>query len=258
MSLSSKVSPLSRVYAWFGAIQAEDITLLNDLLAHGVPINVRHPLRHSTALMEAACRGRATTVQWLLEQGAAPGFLGGSPLRTALHWALRHRHWHLAIMLTEAMEHCALTDASGATPLYALCAEATELPENNLYERLATLMIEKGCALDMPDHEGITALHHCVMNDARQMASILLSYSADANVSVPESGVTPLIIAALDKNIEMARLLIRYGANTEVQTREGQKPSCIFPAIAKLTLNPEMSDQDIAASHSTPQDRHIH
>ena len=57
-------SALTRIYAWFAAVTTDDTVLLSDLLAHGMPIDTPHPLRHSTALMEATRLGRAEMVQW--------------------------------------------------------------------------------------------------------------------------------------------------------------------------------------------------
>lgn len=42
---------LTRIYAWFSAINADDHQLLEDLSIHGLPADVLHPLRHTTALM---------------------------------------------------------------------------------------------------------------------------------------------------------------------------------------------------------------
>jgi ankyrin repeat protein len=221
---------LTRVYAWFSAIEQEDMALLEDLLAHGVPVDVSHPLRHTSALMEAARRGRARTVEWLLVHGAAPAFLCGMPLGTPLHSALRRRHWAIAHRLLAAMENAAVMDGYGRTPLHILCMEA-ESHERSITVPLAEAILQKKCPLDALDHEGITALHHCVINDAADMARLLLRNGANANTLIPDSWVSPLAIAALEKNRPMARLLMEYGANPQLTTREGSSPATLWPAI---------------------------
>lgn len=225
---------LSRAYAWFSAIQADDRQLLTDLLAHGVPIDTLHPLRHSTALMEATRLGRTNLVQWLVEQGAAPAFLCGLPMRTALHCALRRHHWDVAELLATHMQSCAVMDVYGATPLHALCSEAASCSDDTILINLTRLFMEKSCPLDALDHEGTTALHHAVLNDSLPLAGALLRFGANPNALIPDSKVSPLTIAALEKNLPMAQLLVHFGANAHVRTREGTSPISIYPAIAPI------------------------
>lgn len=224
--------PLKRIHAWFSAIVAHDTPLLDDLLAHGVPIDVPHPLRHTTALMEATRLGRTETVQWLIERGAAPAFLGGSPARTALHCALKLKRWEIAIMLTQGMNSCAMLDGNGATVLHMLCAASYDQPEPEVLLGLTTVFIGKGCPLDALDQEGTTALHHCVINDQLALAELLLEHSATPDVCIPDSGVSPLHIAALEKNMEMAHLLIYHGANASLPTRDGSTASSLCAQLA--------------------------
>lgn len=225
---------LSRAYAWFAAIQADDTALLSDLLLHGVSIDTLHPLRHSTALMEATRLGRTRLVQWLVEQGAAPAFLCGLPMRTALHCAIRRHHWEIARILATAMPSCAVTDVYGATPLHALSSESASCDSETIMLGLSELFVEKSCPLDALDHEGTTALHHAVLNDATPLVARLLKYGANPNALIPDSKVSPLAIAALEKNTPMAKLLLQYGANPHARTREGTSPLSIFPTMGRF------------------------
>lgn len=241
MNMLHESTPLPRIYAWFAAVLADDTVLLTDLLAHGVPIDAPHPLRHSTALMEATRLGRAGMVQWLLEHGASAAFLCGMPLGTSLHCALRQRRWDIAHILAAAMESCAVMDAYGATPLHILCTEALDPKHTEIGLGLATLFIARGCPLNALDYEGTTALHHCVINDLKELASLLLSHGANPNALIPDSQVSPLTIAALEKNLDMARLLMRYGADPQLKTREGSTPVSIHPPLARLMAGEMMS-----------------
>lgn len=225
---------LPRLYAWFTAVHDNDTVLLEDLHAHGVPVDTLHPLRHSTALMEATRLGRATTVRWLLEQGAAPAFLCGQPSGTALHCALRRREWEIAAMLTAKMESCAVIDAYGATPLHTLASESFGEQVGPEARALASLFIAKHCPLDALDHDGTTALHHCVINDQLALAELLLMHGANPNARIPDSGVSPLTIAALEKNPEMAQLLIHHGANAFARTKEGTTPASLYPPLMMM------------------------
>jgi ankyrin repeat protein len=245
-----KDSPvLTRVYAWFSALIAEDTDLLDDLLAHGVPVDVPHPLRHSTALMEATRLGRAAMVHWLLERGAAPAFLCGLPLGTPLHCALRRQHWAIAGLLAEAMESGAVIDAYGRTPLHLLCMEAVDGRSLHDTLSLARTLIAKDCPLDALDHEGTTALHHCVINDLGEIAMLLLENGANPNALIPDTRVSPLAIAALEKNLTLATLLLKFGADTFQKTRDGSSPATILPSILRLAA-------DVTLSHTHPEPSH--
>ena len=240
MANSTSSTAYTRIYAWFSAVANDDLTLLDDFLAHGVPIDAPHPLRHSTALMEATRLGRAAMVQWLLERGAAPAFLCGLPLGTTLHCALRRHQWDIAQLLAGRMSNCAVMDAYGATPLHVLCAEMLTAKDEAVTAAVCSLFIAKQCPLNSLDHEGTTALHHCIINDYQELAAILLRHGANPNALIPDSRVSPLTIAALEKNATIAQLLLQYGADPHVRTRDGATPASIFPGLSALINQPRV------------------
>lgn len=223
---------LTRVYAWFSALAQEDMALLEDLLAHGLPVDVSHPLRHTTALMEAARLGRTRMVEWLLLRGAAPAFLCGMPLGTPLHSALKRKHWAVAGTLLQVVESAAVIDGYGRTALHLLAMEPPSgEAEATAMLALAEKALVKTCPADALDHEGTTALHHCIINDNLRLTKLLLAHGANANALIPDSWVSPLTIAALEKNLPLARLLMEYGANPHLTTREGSSPASLWPSL---------------------------
>lgn len=225
---------LTRVYAWFSALAEGDTDLMDDLLAHGLPVDVPHPLHHTTALMEATRLGRASSVHWLLLRDAAATFLNGRPPTTALHCAIKMRHWNIANILLNRMTSAAVVDAYGRTPLHLLCLEVPQ--DNHLTEALtlALALTKKACQIDALDHEGITALHYCVINDHAPLARLLLDSGANPNMRIPDTQVSPLVIAALERNKALAGMLLGYGANPNLPTRDGSTAADIMPNIHKL------------------------
>ena len=231
---SNESASLSRIYAWFSAVITEDIELLEDLLAHGVPIDIPHPLRHSTALMEATRLGRIATVLWLLERGATPAFLCGLPHGTPLHCAIRRQHWAIASLLTDAMPSTAVMDSYGRSPLHLMAMEGLEGKSLGDAMALAPMLIAKGTPLDALDQDGTAALHHCVINDLPELAEILLKAGANPNATIPDTGVSPLAIAALEHNLTLASMLLKYKADPNQPTKEGLTPISILPSLEHI------------------------
>lgn len=225
---------LTRLYSWFSAIVAEDYALLDDLLAHGLPVDVPHPLRHTTALMEATRLGRTDLVAWLLSQGAAPAFLCGLPRGTPLHCALRRHHWDIAQLLIEASAGCGEVDHYSRTPLHLISMDMPEESDMQASLNIAEALLKKGCQMDALDHEGITALHYCVINDYAALATLLLVNGANPNILTPDTHVSPLTIAALEKNVMIAQLLLQHGANPNLPTKEGSTAFTIMPSLKRL------------------------
>lgn len=234
-SLVPSSPQLSRVYTWFSAISSEDTVVMEDLLMHGLPVDVPHPLRHTTALMEATRLGRATLVQWLLTRGAAPAFLCGIPRGTPLHSALRRHDWAIARILIDASSSCAMVDGYGRTALHVLSMDTPDADRDVAQAlELANRMVERHCVLDALDQEGVTALHYCVINDFLALAQLLLTCGADPNVRAQETHVTPLIIAALERNPAMARVLLEHGADPKLATKDGSTPLSIMPGMKQI------------------------
>lgn len=226
---------MTRLYSWFSALMTEDTTHMEDLLVHGLPVDVPHPLRHTTALMEATRLGRTALVQWLLTRGAAPAFLSGIPRGTPLHCAVRYHQFAIAHQLLDAATTAAVLDSHGRTPLHVL---SMDLPEQESLSAqavsVAARLIDKGCPLDALDDEGITALHYSIISGDAALAQLLLTCGANPNIQSPDTAVSPLTIAALEKNVPLAQLLLDYGANALLPSRDGSTPLTIMPSLKRL------------------------
>ena len=63
--------------------------------------------------MEATRLGRITTIKWLLSHDAAPALLCGIPKGSAIHCALRRRHWDIMAELLRPIEYASVIDGYG-------------------------------------------------------------------------------------------------------------------------------------------------
>ncbi len=226
---------LPRIYAWFSALVLDDLRLMDDLLLHGLPIDVSHPLRHTTALMEATRLGRTATVEWLLNHGAAPALLNGMPQGTALHCAIQRQYWAIAHLLVNKIAHCGVMDAFSNTPLHLACANMLDAAGTLQAMDLINLLVGKCCALDTLNREGVTALHYTALNDNPQLTELLLVHGVNPNVASPDNLTTPLMIAALEKNTTISALLLQYGADPHQRNSEGVSSIDMFPGLQRLT-----------------------
>ncbi|MFZ4124592.1 MAG: ankyrin repeat domain-containing protein [Rickettsiales bacterium] len=222
----------AKVYAWFSAVTTADWNKMRSLHDDGLPIDVSHPLRQTTALMEATRQGRAKVVEWLLHHGASLVLLAGTRATTALHIALKMQHLPIADRLLLASPSAAACDYAGHTPLHMICMNVITEPRHiNLALKLCEIILMKGCRIDALDNEGISALHYCVINGLTTLAELLLKHAANPNIMSPESKVTPLTIAALERQRDMVELLICYGANPAISTQDGKTPLELMPEI---------------------------
>jgi ankyrin repeat protein len=140
------------------------------------------------------------------------------------------------------MQSCAVMDAFNATPLHILCAEVTATPQAEAMMNVASLLVQKQCPLDALDHDGTTALHHCVINGHDELAALLLRHGANPNALIPDSHVSPLTIAALEKNLSIAKVLLNHGADPSLRTKEGSNAISICSEIAILALERRASE----------------
>ncbi len=226
---------VSKIYAWFTAIATADWNEMRSLHAGGLSVDVSHPLRQTTALMEATRQGRSRTVEWLLHHGAAPALLAGLRATSAIHIAIRMQQWEIAERLLLLAPAAAICDHAGRTPLHMVAMTITNEPHaERACVKLVDLLIEKGAGMDALDGEGISALHYAIINDLFGLAERLLVHGANPNIMSPESKVTPLTIAALEHQSHLAELLLRYGANPEHATQGGKTALELMPELAKL------------------------
>ena len=144
------------------------------------------------------------------------------------------------------MSSCTVMDTYGATPLHVLCGEVLTPKDHAMASALCSLLISKQCPLNSVDHEGTTALHHCILNDHYELTAILLRHGANPNALIPDSRVSPLTIAALEKNAPIAQLLLHYGADPHIETRKGATPVSIYPGLAPLLNQRQVMESEDA------------
>lgn len=71
---------------------------------------------------------------------------------------------------------------------------------------------------------GETPLHYSVIRDDKEMAFLLLSYSASPNNIDSMTGRSPLHYAVINQCVEIIKLLVAFGADIEIEDVKGKTP----------------------------------
>jgi hypothetical protein len=268
MAHPASSSPLSIVVLnqWFTAIGHGDVAEITRLLAEWqFPIDTLHPLHQHSGLMEAIrIYASAANIHsgdihpvilWLLQQGASPTLCCGLKPTTALHMAIRRQHWRLVIALATHTTHCDTRDAQQQSPLHLLASQQPHVNALPASLRAAELLIAKTSDINARDADDATALHLATIGDWPEMVHLMLLRGADANATIASSGVTPLMIAALESREECARILMHYGASLDMPMASGLTPRMVRPAFSALApAHGQAEILALPASLSTPDD----
>jgi ankyrin repeat protein len=74
------------------------------------------------------------------------------------------------------------------------------------------------------------------------MAELLLIRGSNPNFRAAETGVTPLIIAALEDNRPMAQLLLQHGAEPTLAMPDGMTALSVMPQLIEDIPEPRQAE----------------
>lgn len=166
---------------------------MNFLFVQGGCLDAKMITNHNTPLHEAIMHSNKTTVETLLDCGAA--FIGNSFGNTPLHLAVQQGNIQIALLLLAKNHPVNVKNNRGMTPLHIcgnLCQEkimtsgapAAAAPiaaAKNLesYLKLAGTLILYGVGLDEVDANRYTALHAAASRGNLDMVQLLVDSGAD-------------------------------------------------------------------------------
>ncbi len=165
-----------------------------------------------TALHFAAREGHLSTVQALLESGAAVNPASPADHSTPLLIATANGHFGVAAYLLEHGANPNVANEAGVTPLFAVIsvqwAPKAAYPQPRAYLQQPITYLDLAAAL----------LDRGVNPNARVNRKIwFASYNFDQS-NVDESGATPLWRAAYAADVEAMKLLVAHGADPNIPT----------------------------------------
>ncbi len=174
----------------------------------GVDINYQDEDLGMTALMFAALGGYGEMIRELLEMGADSSlvnYMGHTALVQALH------HPDVATMLVESGCSMDYSDPQGRSLLHLACPDAFGEGESELL-KVAKMYLDKGVDVDAIDAKGNTPLH--LASGCGRIAFMALLIRRGAKINAQnQDGVTPLMVAVVNRKLSSIRILHNKGAN---------------------------------------------
>jgi ankyrin repeat protein len=195
------------VFAWFNAVNSNNLNEMRRLFSEGLGIRMRSPIGKATALHIASQNGNLDLVRWLLDydvdsQGMVQ-FLLASRRHIRLSnediLILRNRTFPDRLNIVNAV------DRSGRTPLFFGI-------ENN-HPEIVRYLTEHGADVNVADINGSTSLMFAALNDNLEMVQHLTEHGANINAATYNSRWTSLLVATESGHLRIVRYLTEHGAN---------------------------------------------
>ncbi|XP_054287681.1 uncharacterized protein LOC129003414 [Macrosteles quadrilineatus] len=194
------------------AVDANNFTAVELLLQAGAEVNERDvggrtPLHHASMRK----RTKSKIMKALLESGAEVDCRDVID-RTPLHWAAIGCFVARGSLLIEYGADINAKDSKLNTPLH-LCMSK--------YPSFGTLLLDKGCEIDLKNSCGYTQLQIAVERGCQSITNLLISKGAD--ISVKCSGSKSLLhIAVSNRSEKIVEKLIQNGADIDCKDDSGR------------------------------------
>ena len=199
-----------------------DLAKTRLLITRGADVNRRSKTRYSALMIAAAYPGSDSTVQYLLEHGAAVNLPRGAGAP-----------WFNASPILMA-------SFAGNTRIIARLRQAGDDPDRQMMllgsfpvtpllnavnfrdPQLARAVLDAGAKVDRPDDDGITPLGWAAIDADLPVARVLIERGANVN-HVDKKGMTPVLYAASVDfgDASVLDLLLKSGANPKARTPDG-------------------------------------
>jgi len=187
------------------AVWRKSLDAVAILVARGAKINEPDPQTGATPLNEAAFRGDARIVSFLLQLHpdlALPDKKGFAPFANAVR--MKNESCALALLEAEPKERLTVDYLGGAMEMAATRNEAA----------VVEALLKRGVPVDSRLPSGSTALSVAASSGSATAAASLLKNHADPDLAAP-GGATPLEDAALKGFKDVASLLLDHGARID-------------------------------------------
>ena len=226
------------------AAASGNLSVVSDMIAHGLPVNAGKGYYKFTPLMAAEYGDHADVLAFLLAHGAQID-AGDAQGSTALLHACNDEKTDIALALLKAGANPNIGSHYQRFPLMyaaekgndtivaaliaahadleATCNEGTAVfwAVSSGKVSTAQLLLQAGAKIDAQDPKGYTVLFHAVFNRDSAMFHTLIKAHAGLEVR-DKNGCTPLIEAAVCNANELAQELVQAGADINAVDNQGE------------------------------------
>lgn len=161
---------------------------------------------------------------WNFHPWVSGGRSNDSRIHGLFSWAVKEAH--------EPLLSIAMAAGQSYHRICNLPLVGERLPALHVSSKLGytavTRALRDTCNLNVPDWEGLTALHHAARGGHTEICHLLLDKKGIMVDTVGQAKCTPLWLAASNGHVEVARLLVQNRSNVEAeQTTTGKRPLCV-------------------------------
>lgn len=185
------------------------------------PHVVNHRAYGRTALHHACHRGHYDAARALLICGADPNFLDANHEETPLHIACTNGHTRVALLLCSKGARVNQPDGHYEWAALHHCAERGDVDTVRALLEMEQCSVDGHVAVDLPDVDGFTALHHSCINGFPDVAMVLLDHGANPHAQA-DNGWTIMHCAARRGLQHLMMGLVGRGVLLSVQDNEGR------------------------------------
>jgi ankyrin repeat protein len=233
----------------FEALASCDLERVENLLDHGVPIDVRDADK-DTPLHKASFWGMKPMAEALIRRGA-PMELHNKDKDSPLTMAVGGGEKELVALLLEHNAFVSHRNKWNSTPLHKAAYKG--------HRDCAILLIGKNAEINAVNDAGDLPLHRACENGHKEVADILLGHGALINAH-NKAGATPMHFAARWGHKDAVSLLLRHGAAVDERAGAQETPLHFAAAstakgvadVASLLLENGASLHAVDAKSETP------
>jgi ankyrin repeat protein len=176
-------------------------------------------------LTKAATHGPLKVVKLLLQRGAEVNGTGPGDA-TALHWAAYVGREETATFLLSKGADAHRRDTNGRVPLIVACWKGHLGVVRVLLQHMGELVLQA------TDDEGRTALHWAAIGGWEEMATLLLSNGAQADIR-DDRGRIPLIVACRKGHVGVVRVLLQHTGAEDLEDTDKKGRTALYWAATE-------------------------
>lgn len=189
----------------YSAAKVGTILILDYLLAQGINVNSKEPVKNDTSLHASV--SDVVVANFLLNRGADVNAMNCNQ-ETPLHYAVDQNNLKSVELL--------IGHGATVTCLTKECFTPLHFAVTNNCSAIAEYLLNRGANALVRDINGSTPLHLAISLGSTEMVKLLLKHKSNVEINY-DNGIRPFDLAASLENQEIVKLLLDAGAHVKVK-----------------------------------------